>query len=362
MKSSIQPGGGAFVRSSTLSRAPRGTDAVALRVMACFAAFVAFLFFAIPAQADEVEPVPAPEAEAEAEPEPKPEPEPELDVVSAEEGISEPSWIPSIDLGFETFDYNTETTVQNFTNVPAWAGTQQSAARQVMFRIGGELMGPAFEDLPGRPRLFVQGGAQVRAFSSDEIYAIRNPGVFSEPEIEIRTYNRKGNFKGLNLPTDFVGQGSDVFGQFQDPSWYAAVGVAFSVPISSNLLLRIKPSLEYSLEKIDLEGRLTTINELNPHEDPDETPTRDFSIDRSRSDRITTDHSLGAGLEVALVMLRNLRPIQVSLYTEARFLWLVSDRTTTFGDSIGVASFSVTRDAFGIKGGGGVRLSWVGFD
>jgi len=61
-------------------------------------------------------------------------------------------------------------------------------------------------------------------------------------------------------------------------------------------------------------------------------------------------------------LFRNLRPIQVSLYTEARFLWLVSDRTTTFADPTGIASFSVKRDAFGIKGGGGVRLSWVGFD
>jgi hypothetical protein len=359
MKSSIQPGGGAFVRSPTLCRAPRGTDAVALRITACFAAFAALLFFAISAQADEIEPEaePAPEAE----PEPKPEPEP--DAVSEEEGISEPSWIPSIDVGFETFDYNTETTVQNFTDAPAWAGTQHEAERQVMFRIGGELMGPEFGDLPGRPRLFVQGGVQIRTFSSDEVYVVGNPGVALEPEVEIITYGTKGNFKGRNLPTDFNGQGSFVFGRFQDPSWYAAVGVAFSVPISSNLLLRIKPSLQYSLEKIDLDARLTAVNELNPHEDPDfETPTRDFAIDRSRSKRMTTDHSLGAGLELALVLFRNRRPIRVSLYTEARFMWLISGTTTTFGDPVGIASFSVTRDDFGIKGGAGLRFSWVGFD
>jgi hypothetical protein len=154
-----------------------------------------------------------------------------------------------------------------------------------------------------------------------------------------------------------------VVGRFDDPSWYAAVGVAFSVPIASNLLLRIKPSIEYSFEEIDLDGQLKTVNELNPHLDPDfTTPTRDFFISRSRANETATNHSLGAGLELALVLFRNFRPVRVSLYTEARFMWVLSDETTTFGDSTGTASFSVVRDDFGIKGGGGVRFSWVGFD
>jgi len=58
-----------------------GRDAVVFRTVAGFAAFVACLFFAIPARADEIEvepapivvPAPAPE------PAPEPEPEPELD-------------------------------------------------------------------------------------------------------------------------------------------------------------------------------------------------------------------------------------------------------------------------------------------
>jgi hypothetical protein len=365
----IRFGRGAPVHSPTLCRAPRGaaraTDALARRAMAGFAAFVALLFFAIPAQADEIEPETAPKAEPapNAEPEAKPESGPEPDAMSEKQGISEPNWIPSIDVGFEIFDYNTETTVQNFINAPAWAGAQHEAERQLMFRIGGELMGPAFEGLPGRPRLFVQGGVQIRAFSGDEIFAIGDPGVAAEPDQDVRSYGLRGNFKGENLPGDFEGQGSDVFGTFQDPSWYAAVGVAFSVPIASNLLLQIKPSLEYSLEKIDLVARLTTVNELDPHEDPDFiTPTRDFVVVRSRSERSATDHSVGAGLELALVLFRNLRPIRVSLYTEARFMWLLGGSTTTLGDRGGVASFSVVRDDFGIKGGGGVRLSWVGFD
>ena len=43
-------------------------------------------------------------------------------------------------------------------------------------------------------------------------------------------------------------------------------------------------------------------------------------------------------------------------------MWIVSGPTTTFIAPNGAVSFSVLRDDFGIKGGGGLRFSWVGFD
>jgi hypothetical protein len=43
-------------------------------------------------------------------------------------------------------------------------------------------------------------------------------------------------------------------------------------------------------------------------------------------------------------------------------MWLVSDSTTRLADTNGVATYSITRDDFGIKGGGGLRFSWMGFD
>ena len=363
--------------SPTLGRAQRGAargvargaaremEALALRTLAGCAAFVACVFFAIPAQADEIEPEPMAEPAPIAEPEPEPAPEPASEPEVVSEEVSEPSWIPSIDVGFEVFDYNVDTTVQNLANPPAWEGTQMEAQRQLMFRIGGELMGPAFEDLPGRPRLFVKGGAQIRTFSKDSIFLIGSPGQDVEPESSVIEYNALGNFRGAELPTDFWGQGSDVEATIQDPSWYAALGVAFDVPLGDNLLLQLKPSVVYSVEEIDFAGRLTTVVEICdpcPGEDPNhDIPTRTFLIERGQANESTTDHSVGIGLEVAVVLYRNLRPVRVSLYAESRFLWLVSDSTTTFGDP-SVGSFSVMRDDFGIKGGGGLRFSWVGFD
>jgi hypothetical protein len=389
MMSLFRSGGRASVHLPTLRRAlrhaVRGTDARRLRGLTCFAALAALLFCVIPAQADEIEPEVEPAGEAEPAPAvaPKPEVEPaqepvtKAEVAPEAEGIPEPSWIPSIETGFETFDYNTKTTVENRINPPAGEGTQHEASRQLMYRIGGELMGPAFEDLPGKPRFFVKGGVQIKTFSSDKMFALGDPTIAGEPQSSVNSYYLQGNFKGENLPTDFVGQGSEVFGTFQDPSWYAALGVAFSVPIASNLLLQIKPSLQYSMEEIDLTGAFSIVDEPNPLPDgvmdPDPCGTapknpqpppclRVFDVYQSRGDASTTDHSVGAGLELALALFRNARPVRVSLYTEARFMWLVSGSTTTFGDPAVPASFSVERDNFGIRGGGGVRLSWVGFD
>jgi len=157
--------------------------------------------------------------------------------------------------------------------------------------------------------------------------------------------------------------------RIQDPSWYAGLGVAFSVPIGTDRLLYLKPSIQYSMEKIDLRGALTTVDEPVPMVDPDpcggpRNPAciREFVVRRSNEGADTTDHSVGLGLEVAVVPFRNVRPIRVSLYAAARFLSMVSGTTTRFADSDGVATYSVTRDDFNIKGGGGLRFSWVGFD
>ena len=56
----------------------------------------------------------------------------------------------------------------------------------------------------------------------------------------------------------------------------------------------------------------------------------------------------------------NGRPIRASVFAQGQLLWLLSDDTTSFGDSF--ASYRVEREDLGIRGGGGLRLSWVGWD
>jgi hypothetical protein len=322
-------------------------------------ALVALLFIAIPALADEIEPEPEPAPIAKPEPEPAPEPEPV--VASEDEEFPEPSWIPSIEVGFEAYSYDVETTIINLSDPTTWSETQNGGADQILLRIGGELMGPMFEDLPGRPRLFVQGGVGIRTFSDDRVFELGNPDLDSEPETEIARYLTDG--PGQNdFPSDFEGQGSRLDADLQDPSWYAGLGIAFSVPISTGLLFYIKPSVQYSAEDIDFEGKLKVVYEPPPPgvDPPDGPYTRTFEIRESNVNFNTTDHSIGPGLEVAMAFVSP-RPIQVSIFAQIRALWLVSDKTNSVTDPNGFASYSVERDDLTVKGGAGIRFSWVGF-
>jgi hypothetical protein len=340
--------------------------------MAGFAALVALLFFAIPVQADDIEPEPYVEEEL-VEPEPEPEPEPVPDVVSEEEEkFSEPAWIPSLDVGFEGFSYDVETTIVNLTDASAGSGTQPESVNQVVFRFGGELMGPMFVNRSDfRVRLFAQGGVGIHAYSSDRVFAIDNPDDPTDPERAFRRYD-VGGARGKNLPSDFRGQGSWLDAGFQDPSWHAGLGIAFSVQTSGGMVFDFKPSFQYSAESIDFTGKLKTAIETTPPgtpPDPDPCGTnpqtewpdcnRTFEVLESHANSDTTDHSIGPGLEVAMAF-RPFGPIRISVFGQARVLWLVSDAVTRFGDE--VASYSVEREDHVWRGGAGIRLSWVGFD
>jgi hypothetical protein len=371
----------AFVYSPVFRRASRraagGKRAAVLRVVTGFAALVVLLLFAIPAQADEMEPEyePEPQAEYDSEPQAEPEPEPVPDVVSEEEAFSEPAWIPSIDFGFEAYSYGAETTIANVsgTSVPR-TDTQPESLGQILFRIGGELMGPMFEDLPGRPRLFVQGGVGIPTFTNARAFELGDPNSKKEPKGGFARYEDHG--AGTNdYPSDFGGQGSWLDAELQDLSWYAGLGIAFSLPTSGDLLFSIKPSVQYSREEIDFTGRMKTVVETSPPGtvDPDPCGTgpprtqvwplclRTFEKRESNAGSSTTDHSIGPGIEVAMAFLSS-RPIRFSLFGQVRVLWLISEETNSFADPNGLARYSVARDDFVVRGGAGVRLSWVGFD
>jgi hypothetical protein len=279
----------------------------------------------------------------------------------------EPRWIPSIDFGFDAFAYSAKASVENDLNPPAQEGAQSNSIVELPLRLGGELMGPSFEGLPGRPRLFVQGGVQFNPFSSDKIFKVgelrgdTELDVFVQrsiylADIAARCYERDPPNCYPIEAEQFQGQGSEMYTELQNPSWYAALGVAFGVPVADSLLLQVKPSIAYNVEQIDMTGKITTVVETDP-------VNKMFEVHRNTASASSTDHSLGLGIELALGLFRSSRPIRTSLYVDARFLWLLSDPTTEFSDPgpTGFASFTVERDEFGIRGGAGVRLSWMGF-
>ncbi|UCF41785.1 MAG: hypothetical protein JSW43_05525, partial [Gemmatimonadota bacterium] len=64
------------------------------------------------------------------------------------EDAEEPGWIPSINLGFDTFAYDTLSSVENHLNPPAHEGTQSYFSTELKFQSGAELMSPRLA-LPG---------------------------------------------------------------------------------------------------------------------------------------------------------------------------------------------------------------------
>jgi hypothetical protein len=288
----------------------------------------------------------------------------------------EPSWVPSLRFGFDTFEYSTQATVENTLNPPKNQGTQNSKQRLFMFQLGGELMGPMLGEFPGHPRLFVQAGVQFKPFSSDSIFQI---GVDADPEkavndFQINLANAKARFPNTPdnwplLPETFTGEGSTIDADFQNVSWSGALGVAFTFPVADSALLELKPSIAYNIDRIDMSGSITTVLDTGEtklifvdlpgpgRESFQSVPV--LEVNRGAASTSVTQHSLGPGIELGLVLFRSSRPIRASLYADARFLWLLSSPNTSFSDSI--SSYSVHRDPFEIRGGAGVRFSWVGF-
>lgn len=114
-----------------------------------------------------------------------------------------------------------------------------------------------------------------------------------------------------------------------------------------------------------IEGRLTTVTldqfilATPPRSAP---PIVDFTTHRSRPGaKNQVAHHLGPRLEIALLLSPEARPIRTTLFANASYLWMLSERTTQLMDGPGVARFTARRPAANLRGGMGVRFSWVGW-
>lgn len=306
------------------------------------------------------------------------------------EELPEPNWIPSIDVGFEVFEWESEGTVQNLVNGPLWSGTGTDSIRHLLFEVGGELLGPPATALPGRPRLFFGGGVGIRTQTTNKTFDVGDPVAGADPEDDISRYlgrldvavrRRCREIPARECPPpdvtdsgalDFGGQGSDIRAILDDPTWFANLGVSFDIPLLETSLLQVRPSLAYRGERVDLAGRLTTVTldqfdlmippgGCTTQSPCTEDPVVEFGIHRSRTPRKSvTYHHLGPRLELGIVLSRNARPIRTTLYVEGSFLWLLGDRTEQLADDTGVATYTVRREATALRGGAGIRFGWVG--
>ena len=254
-----------------------------------------------------------------------------------------PSWIPYLDLGFDSSDDESGGTVVNALG-PGATGKESFNAAIIRFGVG--VLSPNWTPLPGEPRLFIQAGVDARLAGSDRALDVGEIGTIRRNALgEIDRPNR-GDAENVS------GQGQFVRQEYIGPAWHAAFGVAFSLPAPwDEGRIRLKPLAAYDGERVRIEGRYSFVTE----------PSMDVFVEHRAAVRKNprTDHRLGVGGEIELVVVENDR-FEVSAYGNVRYMWLLGGRSTEFSDSSGIVRFEWRGSANVIRGGLGLRIGWRG--
>jgi hypothetical protein len=221
-----------------------------------------------------------------------------------------------------------------------------------------ELMTPGLTSVPGRPRLFVHGDAAVSfAFTRD----IAKEGVPGEFEVA----------RNVPFPNErsIRGQGSTTTAEVRPLLISAGAGVAFTVDAWERRL-RIKPSVEYLREEIEVSGAVNRAVQTRTDPAP---ATEDFPdgfrlIELSGSDK-RAFHGIGPGLEIEMDAGRA-GPLMLTVYLAGQAYAFLGDLEMEFSDRNALvnedgeveyetAEWSFEKNRWGFRGGVGLRFRWV---
>ncbi|MGI9591583.1 MAG: hypothetical protein ACR2P8_09460, partial [Myxococcota bacterium] len=125
-----------------------------------------------------------------------------------------------------------------------------------------ELMSPGVQSWPGRPRAFVHADAGVSFSRTRNIAREGVPGELQIPPILGGT--------GSVSPPNVIGQGSTTASWVKTLILNGGLGVAFTADVGERRL-RIKPSVEYLREKVQVDGVVKRVAALAPSADPRRT-------------------------------------------------------------------------------------------
>jgi hypothetical protein len=228
--------------------------------------------------------------------------------------------------------------------------------------VGGSLqvMTPAFESVPGTPRVF----------ASVEFMA------FFAPD---RRIAKEGNPAGVDIPEDtadpvgvssdaLTGRGSAVDAGVQTWGFGANAGVAFPARVGKRRIW-LKPSFGWLQYEVDIKGRVIGGTKVQ-----DRPEIREIDL---RNDKSRTYNAIGPGLEVELETGRY-GPIASSLFIRAYAYKVIGERRVDMADQTACPPCTAADDGLGpdqysarwswkqdpwiYRGGVGMRLHWVGRD
>lgn len=242
----------------------------------------------------------------------------------------EPGWIPYIDF---SIDLHQDALKAEINTAPSPVFQQfegkenyQNTPLGFIGRLG--VLTPAI-GIPWKPRFFL------------------GVGVYATPEskeIPLET----GNLDLTLDPGGFTdaGLGSRLTRRFQNPAGVVSLGVSLTLPIVDERF-RLKPSLEYAVENVEIEGEFRTA--------AGRPPNRTLFEFEESADEVY--HSVGLGLEGEFVMAGGL-----SLFLNTRLLWVVAGEDLKFTNGPGSVEWVYKRrDSPFFSGAFGVRYSFLGF-
>jgi hypothetical protein len=224
--------------------------------------------------------------------------------------------------------------------------------RMVTPFVGGslELMTPGLTSLPGRPRLFVHGDAAASFSATRDVAKEGVPDAFEVAE-------------GSQFTSEatVLGQGSTTSAQVMPLVISAGAGVAFTLEAWERRI-RIKPSVEYVREEIEVEGivKRAVQTRYTPAPRADEFPDGFRLIELSgREKRVF--HGIGPGLEVEMDTLRA-GPFMLAVYVSGNAYAFLGDREVEFSDTNEdgeSAAWHFEKDEWAFRGFVGLRFRWV---
>ena len=220
-----------------------------------------------------------------------------------------------------------------------------------------ELMTPRLLDGWLRPRLFLHGdGAYAFSFERN-VAGVEAPDQFAlPPGIFINSpLDERQNIQELSI----VGQGTRSRMQLRPLVWSAGTGVAFSVEVFGRSL-RVKPSLEYLHQEMDLIGVVHRAVKLQGQ--------IVSALDLSGFRLLSLTHEekrgydgIGPGLELEVDTAR-LGPFVSSVYLMGRAYHLFGNLDTTFSQTneFGeTATWTFQPNQWVWRGGVGFRFRWL---
>jgi hypothetical protein len=211
--------------------------------------------------------------------------------------------------------------------------------------LGGslEIMTPSWEPLGERTRFFVHGGLAGNFGFERDLAKEGNPDTFVAPTIPA-------------FGDEALVQGQGSVTRAEPTDFQASAGIGLSVTIDTEWRrIRIKPSLEYLVEEIEISGLVHRATSDDPA-----IPSFNFFAISGADEKFF--HSIGPGLEVEADVART-GPLLLALTTSGGAYHILGDRDVEFSstDATGAesAAWRYRREAWTYRFQVGLRLRWA---